>query len=414
MPRSARPIATGPSPAVSGSSGFPRRTGSPRSSRKVFTRLDAGTRAVLVLDTLPGAPQRYRGRGDVRGYVRADTVDLADAVPGCKLALPELFGRSRPPRDCRGVDPQADHRGSSCPVAGDVWTPDLLTGERDTPLTEGEPAFRFMLAGAIGCSWRARFAHWAKRNSSNVRHRANDGPRRAPRYSRGARGQSRRFGSCGPSRPHASWRPVFVPASRRTASSARGDRRALRAGKVRRPISSPANATPSPPSTAGASQSWRPGGPARRSARPDVETNVTVFGRRTRACAPTTSAGRLPQLADRGTSALSDLKPCHAKPQTDPMRPFGKAQWTDFGSNCVALPLEPAVSLRTAGDRGGRPSETPRSLTSCDSDLSLSASASAPRGGTHQGRAVCSRHACSPCRRLSTFRRKRSRVLQTA
>ena len=130
MPRSARPIATGPSPAVSGSSGFPRRTGSPRSSRKVFTRLDAGTRAVLVLDTLPGAPQRYRGRGDVRGYVRADTVDLADAVPGCKLALPELFGRSRPPRDCRGVDPQADHRGSSCPVAGDVWTPDLLTGER--------------------------------------------------------------------------------------------------------------------------------------------------------------------------------------------------------------------------------------------------------------------------------------------
>ena len=59
---------------------------------KAFAWLDAGTKAVLVLDPGRRTATVYRGRDDVRGYGRTDTVDLADAVPGWKLALEELFG----------------------------------------------------------------------------------------------------------------------------------------------------------------------------------------------------------------------------------------------------------------------------------------------------------------------------------
>jgi hypothetical protein len=34
----------------------------------------------------------YRSRDDIRTYEPADTVDLADAVPGWRRSLPELFG----------------------------------------------------------------------------------------------------------------------------------------------------------------------------------------------------------------------------------------------------------------------------------------------------------------------------------
>lgn len=64
----------------------------PEVESKAFAWLDAGTSAVLVLDPARRTAAVYRGRDDVRGYDRTDTVDLADAVPGWKLALPQLFG----------------------------------------------------------------------------------------------------------------------------------------------------------------------------------------------------------------------------------------------------------------------------------------------------------------------------------
>jgi hypothetical protein len=33
----------------------------------------------------------YRRRDDIRAYEHTDMVDLADAVPGWRLSLPELF-----------------------------------------------------------------------------------------------------------------------------------------------------------------------------------------------------------------------------------------------------------------------------------------------------------------------------------
>jgi Uma2 family endonuclease len=59
---------------------------------KAFAWLDAGTRAVLVLDPAERTAIVYRRRDDVRSYERTDVVDLADAVPGWRLSLPELFG----------------------------------------------------------------------------------------------------------------------------------------------------------------------------------------------------------------------------------------------------------------------------------------------------------------------------------
>ena len=59
---------------------------------KAHAWLDAGTKAVLVLDPARRAATVYRGRDDVRTYGRTDAVDLADAVPGWKLTLSELFG----------------------------------------------------------------------------------------------------------------------------------------------------------------------------------------------------------------------------------------------------------------------------------------------------------------------------------
>lgn len=58
---------------------------------KAHAWLAAGTRAVLVIDPRTRTATVYRGGDDVRVYTRAETVDLADAVPGWRLALPELL-----------------------------------------------------------------------------------------------------------------------------------------------------------------------------------------------------------------------------------------------------------------------------------------------------------------------------------
>jgi hypothetical protein len=49
-------------------------------------------KAVLVLDPAERPATVYRSRDDIRTYEHADTIDLADAVPGWQLSLPELFG----------------------------------------------------------------------------------------------------------------------------------------------------------------------------------------------------------------------------------------------------------------------------------------------------------------------------------
>jgi Uma2 family endonuclease len=59
---------------------------------KAFAWLDAGTKAVLVLDPATRTATVYRRRDDIRSYERTDVVDLADAVPGWRLSLRELFG----------------------------------------------------------------------------------------------------------------------------------------------------------------------------------------------------------------------------------------------------------------------------------------------------------------------------------
>jgi Uma2 family endonuclease len=59
---------------------------------KAFDWLDAGTKAVLVVDPAKRTATVYRRRDDIRSYERTDVVDLADAVPGWRLSLRELFG----------------------------------------------------------------------------------------------------------------------------------------------------------------------------------------------------------------------------------------------------------------------------------------------------------------------------------
>jgi Uma2 family endonuclease len=59
---------------------------------KAFAWLDAGTKAVLVLDPATKTATVYRHRDNIRSYERTDVVDLADAVPGWRLSLRELFG----------------------------------------------------------------------------------------------------------------------------------------------------------------------------------------------------------------------------------------------------------------------------------------------------------------------------------
>lgn len=58
---------------------------------KAFAWLEAGTKAVLVVDPQRRTATVYRGRDDVRAYEADDTVDLSDAVPGWSLQLNELF-----------------------------------------------------------------------------------------------------------------------------------------------------------------------------------------------------------------------------------------------------------------------------------------------------------------------------------
>jgi hypothetical protein len=57
-----------------------------------FAWLDVGTKAVLVLAPATRTATVSRRRDDIRSYERTDVVDLADAVPGCRLSLRELFG----------------------------------------------------------------------------------------------------------------------------------------------------------------------------------------------------------------------------------------------------------------------------------------------------------------------------------
>ena len=47
---------------------------------------------LLVPDPATRTATVYRCRDDIRPYERTDVVDLADAVPGWRLSLPELFG----------------------------------------------------------------------------------------------------------------------------------------------------------------------------------------------------------------------------------------------------------------------------------------------------------------------------------
>lgn len=58
---------------------------------KAFQWLDAGCKAVLVLDPSRRAATVYRSREDVRAFEGSATVDLSDAVPGWKLSLADVF-----------------------------------------------------------------------------------------------------------------------------------------------------------------------------------------------------------------------------------------------------------------------------------------------------------------------------------
>ena len=58
---------------------------------KALGWLDAGTTAVLVLESGQQSATVYRARGDVRSYSRDETVELGDAVPGWRLAVGDFF-----------------------------------------------------------------------------------------------------------------------------------------------------------------------------------------------------------------------------------------------------------------------------------------------------------------------------------
>lgn len=58
---------------------------------KALAWVDAGTKAVLVVDSSRRTATVYRSREDVRAYDGDATLDLSDAVPGWRLSLRELF-----------------------------------------------------------------------------------------------------------------------------------------------------------------------------------------------------------------------------------------------------------------------------------------------------------------------------------
>jgi len=58
---------------------------------KAFAWLDAGTKAVLVVDPARRTATVCRGREDIRAYDGDATIDLGDAVPGWQPALADLF-----------------------------------------------------------------------------------------------------------------------------------------------------------------------------------------------------------------------------------------------------------------------------------------------------------------------------------
>lgn len=58
---------------------------------KALGWLDAGTKLVLVVDPERRTATAYRSSDDVHVHSGDDTLDLSDAVPGWRLALPELF-----------------------------------------------------------------------------------------------------------------------------------------------------------------------------------------------------------------------------------------------------------------------------------------------------------------------------------
>jgi Uma2 family endonuclease len=59
---------------------------------KALDWLAAGTKVVLVVDPARRTATAYRGQGDVRVHTGDATLDLDDAVPGWRVALPDLFG----------------------------------------------------------------------------------------------------------------------------------------------------------------------------------------------------------------------------------------------------------------------------------------------------------------------------------
>ena len=58
---------------------------------KALQWLEAGAKAVLVVDPVRRTAAVYRGRDDVRVYEGSQLIDLDDAVSGWRFTLPELF-----------------------------------------------------------------------------------------------------------------------------------------------------------------------------------------------------------------------------------------------------------------------------------------------------------------------------------
>jgi Uma2 family endonuclease len=58
---------------------------------KALMWLEAGTKAVLVLDPERRTATVYRAPGEARVHTAEETIDLADAVPGWRVSLRELF-----------------------------------------------------------------------------------------------------------------------------------------------------------------------------------------------------------------------------------------------------------------------------------------------------------------------------------
>lgn len=58
---------------------------------KALMWLDAGTKAVLVLDPARQSATVYRVPGEARVHTGEDTIDLSEAVPGWRLTVHELF-----------------------------------------------------------------------------------------------------------------------------------------------------------------------------------------------------------------------------------------------------------------------------------------------------------------------------------